>query len=397
MRIRSWIVATFVIAIVQAVLALLLVFQHDAVYSQLLRQRVSVIAYNTAETFRPILELGLPISMIRDGDGIVARGRDFDPNIMQVHAVNPAGIVVHSTGPKPATIVDEAIAAMRLADDEVWGVETGESIYSGFNILRDSGQQSGAVVVEYSSDALEAASRQIAGIAARTALLVLIVASGIAFVLISLALREPRRQLLTLRNSLDSPAGEAMAADRPPRTPLENEIARLRQTLAAATASFRLASDAMANPWAASGLRAESTPQSREALAPQEGGQLKSAILGRIVPITALLIVASALVLGADVIRNVNRSIEPELAARTDLIGTVVSENVQHALDSGLELDDIVGADSYFGEMLARMPEVAYIAVATGRIVIEAGERIGICRRLVSVDARGFGQERAGR
>jgi len=72
----------------------------------------------------------------------------------------------------------------------------------------------------------------------------------------------------------------------------------------------------------------------------------------------------------------VNHSIEPELAARTNLVGTVVSENVQRALAAGVPLANLVGAERFFGNMLQQLPGVAYIAVATGRIVLEAGDRI---------------------
>lgn len=89
-----------------------------------------------------------------------------------------------------------------------------------------------------------------------------------------------------------------------------------------------------------------------------------------------MFIVASAIVVGALILNNVNRSIEPELAARTNLVGTVVSENVQRALAAGVPLDNLVGAEQFFGNMLKQLPEVAYIAVATGRIVLEAGDRI---------------------
>ncbi len=55
------------------------------------------------------------------------------------------------------------------------------------------------------------------------------------------------------------------------------------------------------------------------------GTSLARVMARRLAPWAASLIVVSALILGALALRNVNRSIEPELAARTGLIGTVVS------------------------------------------------------------------------
>lgn len=48
MLFRSWLTFTIVIAVVQGVLALLAVLQHDSILSDLLRQRIAVIAQTTA-------------------------------------------------------------------------------------------------------------------------------------------------------------------------------------------------------------------------------------------------------------------------------------------------------------------------------------------------------------
>jgi len=65
---RSWLTLSVVIATVQAVLALLSILQHNAILSDLIRQRLSVVAQTTAASFQPIIRLGLPLSMMRNGD-----------------------------------------------------------------------------------------------------------------------------------------------------------------------------------------------------------------------------------------------------------------------------------------------------------------------------------------
>jgi hypothetical protein len=121
MLLRSWIAFSVVIALLQAVLGLLSVFQHNAVLSDLLRQRISVIAQTTAASFKPIIDLGLPISMIRNGDAIVARALQTDPEVRAVHAVNPSGIIVYTTDAFQAggsdagsTAGDAAVAGHRM-------------------------------------------------------------------------------------------------------------------------------------------------------------------------------------------------------------------------------------------------------------------------------------------
>jgi predicted MFS family arabinose efflux permease len=380
MRFRSWIVTTLVIGIALAVLSVLLVLQHSALYSELLRQRVAVIAQTTAETFRPVLDLGLPISMLRDGDRILDRAVEIDPEIVTIYAVNPSGVVAHTTGQKPGALSNDVLLAMRLADSDVWGHETSDMIYSGFSIRREKGAPlSGAVVVEYPHEPLDTASQEIAHITIRSAVLILLASSALAFLLIYLVLDRPRRRLAALLDAYGdgkTPARDTASMKWPEHGALDAEFSRLAKNLQDAEVEHGKALRAIA-----AGIDGGPVDPSLEAIRvedvpPAASGRLKTLILARVLPITIVLLVASSLTLGAVVMRAVTRSIEPELAARTDLIGTVASENVQHALASGIALDEIVGADRFFGDMLERLPEVAYIAIATGRIVIEAGERI---------------------
>jgi predicted MFS family arabinose efflux permease len=98
-------------------------------------------------------------------------------------------------------------------------------------------------------------------------------------------------------------------------------------------------------------------------------------IARKLMPWAGLLIVGSALALGMLTIRTVSGSIEAEIANRTTLMGTVINQNIQRAVSAGVPLGKLVGAEQYFGNFLKEFPEVAYIGVATGRIILEAGER----------------------
>ena len=385
MRLRSWIALTAVIAVVQGVLALLLILQHDAIYSDLLRQRVSVVAQTTATAFRPIIDLGLPISMIRGGDKIVARALDTDPEIRSVQAINPSGLVVYTTGQRPATIGPEVLQAMRLAEEIRWSTETADAIHSGFNIVGRDGAMAGAVVVTYPKDRLNSASRAIVRTTIRAAALGWAAASAMAFLLLHLLLAAQQRSIARLAAF----AGGG-ARDPGPMHPHRNalfdpEVERLAGNLRAAEARFAETEGALAAcanvpdtgvGTMPAGPAPSDAPPDAEPVSTDPSRSLAGQVAARLAPAAGGLIIISALFLGAVMLRSVNRSIEPELAARTNLIGTVVSENVQRALDTGVPLEGLVGAESYFGDMLHVLPEVAYIAVATGRIVLEAGERI---------------------
>ncbi|MHA1547583.1 MAG: MFS transporter, partial [Alphaproteobacteria bacterium] len=158
-------------------------------------------------------------------------------------------------------------------------------------------------------------------------------------------------------------------------------ISHLAENLDAADARYRQARRDLAGNGRemvsdAATRAARDSRLSGAAAVPDPSRSLARLVASRLAFISAFVIVASALVLGIFILRNVNESIAPELAGRTNLIGTVVGENVQRAVGAGVPLDRLVGAESYFGDMLAQLPEVAYVAVATGRIVLEAGERI---------------------
>ena len=59
---RGWRALSVVIAMVQGIRALLAIPQHDAILSDLVRQRLAVVARTTAASFRPIVDLGLPLA-----------------------------------------------------------------------------------------------------------------------------------------------------------------------------------------------------------------------------------------------------------------------------------------------------------------------------------------------
>ena len=99
---RSWFAYVGIIAIALSVLAFLSVLQHDAVLSRLIQQRLAVVAQTTASSFRAVVDLGLPLSMMRNAKTVLQRAREIDPDIAAIHVFNPGGIVIYSTELEPA-------------------------------------------------------------------------------------------------------------------------------------------------------------------------------------------------------------------------------------------------------------------------------------------------------
>ncbi|WP_292157763.1 MFS transporter [Mesorhizobium sp.] len=394
MLLRSWITFSVVIALLQAVVGLLSVLQHNAVLSDLLRQRISVIAQTTATSFKPIIDLGLPISMIRNGDAIVARALETDAEVNAVHAINPSGIIVYSTdASRSKEVPREVLQAMQLSKDVKWSTETGEQIYSGFNVVGRDGATSGAVLVAYPKDRLEAASQAIMRKVVRNALVIWAAFSALSYVLLSLLLGTPQRRLARLEGVARGEPDAEIGANGNLKTSGSGafwrdlfgpQIRQLDANLADARRQYDEANrelSAFKSPAAEDG-QAESdavvaaSPAPETEVASNPSRSLARQIASRLAPLAAVLMVSSALILGIITLGNVNRSIEPELSARTNLIATVVGEDVQRALATGVPLDSLVSAESFFADMLKQLPEIAYVAVATGRVVLEVGERI---------------------
>jgi predicted MFS family arabinose efflux permease len=372
MLFRSWLAFTIVIGVVQVLLGLLAVLQHDAIYSQLLRQRIAVISQTIVASYKPIVDLGLPVSMIRNGDQVVLRARDMDAEIGVANTFNPSGIVVHSTQtPRPPSVSSEVLRRMHLADGTTWGTETETEVISGHTIQRADGEAVAAVTVSYPKDRLSEASSAIFRKMAIAGFLIWLAISAVAFFLLRFLLAGPRRAI----NGLGAIGKRSEPAEDAPlgKGALELEVSRLNANLAEASRQYDAAIKALGYN---DGAVAPVLETSRAPQPPERARSLAGVIALKLAPVAAAAIVVSATILGLLVLRDVNRSIEPELAARANLVGVVVSDNVQRAIEAGAPLDKLVGAENYFGDMLSQLPEVAYVAVATGRIVLEAGERI---------------------
>ena len=387
---RSWLTFTAIIATVLAVLTFLSSLQYDAILSGLIQQRLSVVAQSTADSFRSVVDLGLPLKMVRNANTVLARARQTDPRIAGIHVLDPAGRVVHSTGNSHAPRVSKALLPNRESNNgPVWSVETESEFISGVTITDASGAVVGNVVVEYAKDQFD---REKASMAARlsiAATTLLVIFSSLTFFILRHRLAGANQGLRRLDGLLEGLRAEAGGSGGKSPKPhaagsakigfLDPEIDALESRLTLATRNFQRAQsalDALTPP--RNDVASPTTPDDRhEAAATSQMRETSIArlIAQRLVPWAALLILGSAAVLGYFTITAVNQSIEPELNRRTKLIGTIVSGNIQHAVSAGVPLDSLVGAKQYFGNVLHDFPEISYIGVisAQGGAIIESG------------------------
>ncbi|MCP5087771.1 MAG: MFS transporter [Rhodobacteraceae bacterium] len=84
---------------------------------------------------------------------------------------------------------------------------------------------------------------------------------------------------------------------------------------------------------------------------------------GRLIAILTSLVTASVLMLGLAVILAFDRAVEPEIANRTRLIGSVIRGEIQRALELGIPINAVAGLDIYLADALGDFEEVERIAV----------------------------------
>ena len=387
---RSWFTFTAIIATVLIVLALLSSLQHNAIYSDLIRQRLSVVAQTTADSFKSVVNLGLPISMVRNARQILERGQQTDPRITTIYTFNPSGIVVHTTDPDgPKKVPKEVMLAQSLAESSEWSVESKNSLYSGISINNSAGTTVGNIVVVYPKEEFDARTTAVAKQIASITLGLLIIFSSAAFLLLRLRLAGAIHGLARLNLLFNAIRSDSRSEKVQPMEDREaaklgfvrSDIETIEKHLKQATGGYETArnslgvsDEALENlPSVSEGSNGQATVMTS---VPETS--LARLIAGKLMPWASLLIVTSALVLGMLTIDTVKNSIEPEIANRTTLMGTVINNNIQRAVSAGVPLGKLVGAEQYFGSFLLEFPEVAYIGVATGRIILEAGKRADI-------------------
>ncbi len=386
---RSWITFTAIIATVLITLAVLSAFQHNALYSDLIRQRLSVVAQTSADSFQSVIKLGLPISMVRNASKILSRAQQTDPQITAIHAFNPSGIIVKSTDPaQPGNVPQEVVQAQSLADSGEWSIESDTELFSGVNISNAQGATVASIVVVYPKREFDNHSSAVAKNIATTTLGLLVIFSAAAWLLLRLRLSGAIRALSRLESLLTAirhsdhraqppqPMNETQAAKlgflRDDIETMEDNLHRAKQNYAAVMNKLDSAEVSFDETLPVEKDNDEAQPI---VMASNPDSSLARLIARKLMPWAGLLIIGSALVLGILTIGTVNRSIEPEVTNRTTLMGAVINQNIQRAVSAGVPLGKLVGAEQYFGNFLREFPEVAYIGVATGRIILEAGER----------------------
>lgn len=160
--VRVWLALTVVLAIVVTILAVLVKLQNEAVYSQLVRQRLSVIAAATAAPFRSVSELGLTVATVRNAQELLNRAWQTDPTISNIVLLDAAGGVILSVPDAAVPFSGRQMGrAMEEGSNSQWGLETATALISGATIKDENDERAAALAVIYPMNELRTHNRLI--------------------------------------------------------------------------------------------------------------------------------------------------------------------------------------------------------------------------------------------
>lgn len=370
-----------VIAMTLGVLSVLSILQHDAILSQLIRQRLAVTVEAAARPFRSVVELGLPVSMMRNKLALLERAKASDAAIRDVILFNPTGIVIEQSGSgEIERLAPEVLEGQAKGSAGRWGLETDRDLISGTSIVDGAGTVVGGILAIYPKSELETRSTTVAHQIVLAALGLLVLFTGIAYPVVRARVGAVVGGLTRLEGTLAVLGGSAevpVAASKLPVRVIPKQIAlaltKLQEQLDAASREYRRALQALASEEVGASPHASTGPREAVLVGVPERAATRS-FARRLTPAIAVLTLGSALILGFVAYLSISDSFRPEIARRTQLIGSVATADIQRTVEAGVPVEDLVGAAEYFGHLLADFPEISYLAVLTDRPVVEVGQ-----------------------
>lgn len=399
---RLWVSTIAVIAIVLAVLSLFSVLQHDVIFSQLIRQRLAVTVEGTARPFRSVVEMGLPVSMMRNKRDLLERARGTDPAIKEVVLFNPSGIVVESTPARPPGRIPREVLQVQLQSiDSRWSLETDTELISGASIRNEAGTVVGGILAVYPGTELKARSAAVARQIGLASAGLFVLFSAIAYLILRARLKAVVKGLGRLEHALASLGHEGRRAAQSDVSSVKlgllgNALDKLEEGLDDASRKYKLAKARLEAllPEDAAALALDGARELVLVGVPETA--LTRSFARRLTPVIAALALGSALALGYVAYLSINESFRPEIVKRTLLIGTDAAANIQRTIEAGVPIDKLVGGLQYFDHILADFPEISYFSVVTDEPVLEVGKHSARARSTRSSFPITIGGEKVG-
>jgi len=248
-----WRIWTAVLLVNLAVLTLfvgLATLQFDSINSDLVGERLVVLAGRTAAPFQAAAKIGLPLSTVRNADALLERARQTDDAILAIHVFDPAGRIIHSTDASaPAAIPPEALAARAAAAGTPWHSETDGGFLSSIDIPARGGVTVGGILIVYPGGGNVTRVRAMGAELALAAIAVLLAAAGLSALLLRLGLGRQIRMFEAVDGAIadfERGAWRSAAAGVAAPAPAEDGTGELRQLLDDAESRYRATGRAIA-------------------------------------------------------------------------------------------------------------------------------------------------------
>lgn len=387
---RSWFAFVTILAVILSTFSLLFCLQFNSTLSELIAHRLSVIAHTTATTFQSVTDLGLPLEVMNNAQAILNHAQETDETIRDIHAFTPSGKVIYSTTQATDTVINEHILqTLHQAEHQEWRLETQDTIFSGSSIYNRQDQLVGGVVIDYPKHNFNTNKQQLITFILFASLLIFFSFAIVSFIIFKLLLSKAIRGMRYLDNI--SKVLHSERSRRPFSSGYVNHkkenfgllapiISSLDHQIEQANAHFNSIKIALTahrhTRKSAKQLSSISRifPQNKDAPV-IDGSNLSETFAKKLLPLIALLVILAVAILGTLSVRYMSKFIEPEIVNRTQLIGKTVNSNIQRAVNAGIPISKIVGAEEYLSSLIQDFKEVSYIGIFSDGNVIESGNK----------------------
>lgn len=372
---RAWFGMSCLIAIILILISTMTLLQHNALLSDLQQKKINVIVHSVATSFQTVVNLGLPLSMMRNGNDVLDRARALDPAIKKVYVFNSSGYITHTSGEQTETKVSKKIIeTQQLSNDPSWGLETDQWFISGISVYNPQHDQIGGIVAYFPKNKYQVLTNTVKHELFTTTFILIIMFCLLSLLVLRYLLNETMHISPNMKRWL-KPGNTQPLPEGRPKGMLEGEICTLFGFLKEADYQYsQLKRLASTDSSVKQKHNKDASKQEVISMISIPDMSVARAFSKQLLPWNVALILCASLLLGWLNYQTVNRSVEPELEQRTALIAQVANHDLQRALSAGIPLAKIIGLEDYFSELLHYFPEISYFGVASGEILFQAGD-----------------------
>ena len=240
---RIWLAVTFVNLVVLSIFVGLATLQFGNINSDLVGERLAVLAERTAAPFNAAVKIGLPLSTVRNAEALLERARQTDTAILAIHVFDDAGRIVQSTDkPPPTEIPAKALAARAVSGGTPWHIESGEIFLSSIDIITRGKITVGGVLIVYPRSSSVTQIRAMGAELALATILILLFGALLSLFLLRLSIGKQIKLYDSIDNAVTSfERGAWRSAAGRSSLCIESDADELSHLLEAAEQSYQAA------------------------------------------------------------------------------------------------------------------------------------------------------------